>query len=105
VCVGEHGVQLRRSNVSRKWNDPRTAIGRPERHVHDLWHTGNTLAAMTGAHLRELMERMGHASSKAALGYLHATDQRSRALADALGNLVEQERAAAAEPPAEDGRG
>jgi hypothetical protein len=27
---------------------------------HDLRHTGNTLAAQTGARLRELIERMGH---------------------------------------------
>lgn len=103
VFVGEKGAQLRRSNFSRKWNAARAAIGTPELHFHDLRHTGNTLAAMTGAHLRELMERMGHSSTKAALGYLHATDQRSRHLADALGDLVEREREAgrkAEEPPA-----
>ena len=40
--------------------------------------------AEAGANLRELMERMGHASSRAALIYLHSTDDRQRALAEAI---------------------
>lgn len=31
------------------------------------------------------MERMGHASARAALIYLHSTDERQRKLADAVG--------------------
>lgn len=57
---------------------------------HDLRHTGNTLAAATGASLRELMARMGHASPRAALVYQHATEDRDRSIAAALGNLWEQ---------------
>jgi hypothetical protein len=53
-----------------------------------LRHTGNTLAAETGATLRELMERMGHRSTRAALIYLHARDQRDRAIADGLDTIV-----------------
>jgi integrase len=51
---------------------------------HDLRHTGNTLAAGTGASTRELMARMGHASARAALIYQHASAERDRAIADAL---------------------
>ena len=51
---------------------------------HDLRHTGNTLAATTGASTRELMARMGHASPRAALIYQHASADRDRAIADAL---------------------
>ena len=51
-------------------------------------HTGDTLAAATGATLKELMTRMGHASPKAAMIYLHAAGDRDRAIADALGKLV-----------------
>lgn len=53
-------------------------------HFHDLRHTGNTLAAASGANLRELMERMGHASTRAALIYLHAANDRDRVIADAM---------------------
>jgi len=60
-------------------------------HFHDLRHTGNTLTAMTGASLRELMDRMGHSSPRAALIYLHGSDARQRAIADGLSKLVEGE--------------
>src|SRR5579862_6546678 len=60
-------------------------------HLHDLRHTGNTLTADAGANLRELMERMGHASTRAALIYLHSTDERQRKLADAVGELAREE--------------
>lgn len=35
-------------------------------HVHDLRHTGNQFAADEGADLRELMDRMGHSTTRAA---------------------------------------
>ena len=57
----------------------------------DLRHTGNTLTAATGASLRELMERTGHNSPRAALTYLHGDDARLRAIADGLSKLVERE--------------
>ena len=60
-------------------------------HFHDLRHTGNTLTAAAGASLRELMDRMGHSSARAALIYLHGSDARQRAIADGLSKLVERE--------------
>ena len=57
-------------------------------HFHDLRHTANTLAAATGASTRELMHRMGHGSSAAALRYQHATRDRDRDIAEALGELL-----------------
>jgi len=54
-------------------------------HFHDLRHAGNTLTADEGASLRELMDRMGHSSTRAALIYLHSSDERQRKLADAVG--------------------
>ncbi|WP_433247137.1 hypothetical protein [Actinomadura nitritigenes] len=45
---------------------------------------GNTLAATTGANLKELMSRMGHASSRAALLYQHASQDRDQALGEAF---------------------
>ena len=51
-------------------------------------HTGNTLAAATGASTRELMARMGHASARAALIYQHATRDRDVVIATALGGMI-----------------
>jgi integrase len=53
-------------------------------HFHDLRHTGNQLAADAGANLRELMDRMGHSTARAVMAYLHGSDERQQAIADAL---------------------
>ncbi len=45
------------------------------------------MAAATGASLRELMERMGHSSPRAALIYQHATRERDQAIAAAMGEV------------------
>jgi len=101
VFVGPLGGVLRESNfVNDIWHKATEAVDVPHLHFHDLRHTGNTLAAATGASLRELMVRMGHASPKAALRYQHATRDRDAAIAHALSDLVEQ--AQPAEQPAAD---
>ena len=53
-------------------------------HFHDLRHTGNTMAAATGASTKELMARFGHGTARAALIYQHATEDRQRVIADGL---------------------
>jgi integrase len=53
-------------------------------HFHDLRHTGNMLAQWAGANLRELMERMGHSTTRAATVYLHGGTERQQAIADEL---------------------
>jgi integrase len=63
-------------------------------HFHDLRHVGGTLAAATGASLKELMARRGHSSTRAALIYQHASRDRDQAIARALGGLVQQVRTA-----------
>jgi integrase len=62
----------------------RAKAGRPDLRFHDLRHTGATLAAATGATLAELMRRVGHSTPGAAIRYQHATDDRDRAIAEAL---------------------
>ena len=57
----------------------------PDAHFHDLRHTGGTLAATEGATTKELMARLGHSSSRAALIYQHASKERDKSLAAALG--------------------
>ena len=79
---------MRLRTVERAWRQARQAAGVPHLRLHDLRHTGNTLAAATGASTKELMARMGHASPQAALIYQHATADRDRAIADALSDLA-----------------
>lgn len=61
------------------------AVGLNGVHLHDLRHTGNQFSADAGANIRELMERMGHDSTRAELIYLHSSAQRQRAIADQVG--------------------
>jgi integrase len=60
--------------------------------IHDLRHTGNTLAAATGASTKELMSRMGHSSSRTAPLYQHATSEREFAIAQRLSEMVAASR-------------
>lgn len=59
-------------------------------HFHDRRHTGNTLAAGTGASTRELMARMGHASARAALIYQHASEERDVLIAERLSAMTDE---------------
>ena len=92
VFTSPTAAPLRDGNFRRRvWNPALAQAGLPGTHFHDLRHTGNTLTATTGASLRELMDRMGHSSPRAALIYLHGSDARQRAIADGLSRLVEGE--------------
>ena len=66
----------------------RAVAGRPDLRFHDLRHTGAVLAASTGATLAELMARLGHSTPGAALRYQHATQDRDKAIAQALSALL-----------------
>lgn len=97
VFTGEHGATPRRGTwrPSVKWSALTESVGLPKGfRFHDLRHTGNHLAAQTGASTRELMQRMGHSTVRAAMIYQHATDARSRHLADRLDALVAERRGA-----------
>jgi hypothetical protein len=87
VFIGPKGGRLRRSNFRKYRYQARGAVGLPELHFRDLRHTGNTMAAAQGASLKELMERMGHSSPRAALIYLHATRERDQKIAAGMGRL------------------
>jgi len=93
VFTGPKGATIRRSNWHTIWQRATTAAGVEGLHFHDLRHTGNTLAAGTGASLRDLMTRMGHASARAALIYQHARSDRDHAIAASLDDLVRRHRA------------
>jgi integrase len=77
---------LRHSNFYRRvWMPALIATGLAGTHFHDLRHTGNQFTADAAANPRELMERMGHDSARAALIYLHSSAERQRVLADEMG--------------------
>jgi 5-methylcytosine-specific restriction enzyme A len=88
--AGEGGVALR-AHLQRE-RDPKLR----RRKLADTKRRGHPIACEAcgfdfgqayGVH-GELMTRMGHSSTRAALIYLHATDERQRTIADALGDLA-----------------
>lgn len=88
VFRGITGVPLTGNVLQVAWQRARTKVGRNDLRLHDLRHTGLTLAAATGATTVELMHRAGHSSSVAAMRYQHATKDRDRIIADALGAIA-----------------
>jgi integrase len=91
LFTAQYGAPLDRTNFrQRVWLPAVEAAGVGQLRLHDLRHTAATLAATTGASTKELMARMGHASSRAALIYQHATEDRDRAIAEALSELVDR---------------
>jgi len=88
VFTGLRGGPVTKVVLQRTWERARAKVGRTDLRIHDLRHTGLTLAAATGATTAELMHRAGHASPQAALRYQHATKDRDRVLADALAELA-----------------
>jgi integrase len=106
VFTSPAGMPMRPSNFRRRvWYPALAEAGLPGIHFHDLRHTGNAFTAATGATLRELMDRMGHSSARAALIYLHGNDDRQRAIADGLNKLAELELARQEQQPLTRARG
>ncbi|WP_327088461.1 tyrosine-type recombinase/integrase [Nonomuraea sp. NBC_01738] len=94
LFLGKRGAFLRGGNFRReaKWAEALKEMGLTGLHFHDLRHTGNTLAAQSGASLADLKARMGHDSDRAALIYQHATRDADQKIADALSARVKAER-------------
>jgi integrase len=94
VFLGAKGGFLRGSNFRREANWARALadLGVSGLHFHDLRHTGNTLAAQSGASLADLKARMGQDSDRAALIYHHASQAADRKIADALDARIRAER-------------
>jgi integrase len=89
LVLGRPGNRpFRRATLYTAWHAATKRLGMDGFRIHDLRHTGNTLAAATGASTKELMARMGHASPRAALIYQHATSDRDVVIAKALDGMI-----------------
>jgi hypothetical protein len=60
----------------------------PDNPSTTAWQLGSRQATGDPRLLRELMDRMGHSSTRAALIYQHSSDERQRKLADAIGEAA-----------------
>lgn len=84
VFPGRNGGPLAASTLQRVFGPAAEKAGRPDLTPHGLRHTGQTLAALNGANLRELMARAGQSTPAAALRYIAEVDGRQREIADRL---------------------
>lgn len=92
VFTGDKGGPLREGVWQHEWARARDVVGLPDLHFHDLRHVAATLAAETGAGVKEIMYRIGHSSPQAALRYQHASQRRDRSIADGISTLIRRER-------------
>ena len=92
IFTGPRGGTWRRSSFRRysRWHETVQKIGVPGLHFHDLRHAGNHWAASSGAGLRDLMQRMGHDSVRAAMIYQHSTKEADRRIAEALNDKIKE---------------
>jgi len=79
---------LMHTELTKIYAQARAAAGRPDLRLHDLRHTGATFAAQTGATLAELMARLEHSTTGAALRYQHAAAGRDAQIAARLSELA-----------------
>ena len=86
IFTGVKGGPLRRSGFNKLsgWTEAVRAIGAPGLHFHDLRHTGNMIAADSGAGLKDLMARMGHDNVRAAMIYQHAVRGADKLITEAI---------------------
>lgn len=91
---------LDRNWVNKEWRKARRVVADhdatfpAELHFHDLRGTGATLATAQGATLREVMARLGHRTTRAAMIYQHATADRDVTIARLLGDAIDTARRA-----------
>lgn len=107
IFPNEHGQPFLRGNLAKAvpWRQIRDQLGVPELDLHDLRHTGNTLAAQSGASPRDLMVRMGHDSPAAALIYQHANRAADEGHRCSHGSATQRTRAVGSEAKSEQFRG
>jgi integrase len=79
---------MRQSALTSVYYPARQAAGRPDLRFHDLRHTGAVLAAQTGATLADLMGRLGHSTSQAAMRYQHTAADRDALIALRLSEMT-----------------
>jgi integrase len=85
--VDRDGKRVRGNAVYQAFVRAREKVG-VELSFHDLRHTGQSLAAATGASLVDLKMRLGHSSTAAAQRYMHAVEGRDAQVAKALSEMA-----------------
>lgn len=86
------GAQIRPTSFRKVFERAATVAGRPDVSPHMLRHFGAVQAALVGATLRELMDRLGHSTPTTALIYQHTAAGRDAEIAARMSKLTEGEK-------------
>lgn len=86
------GAQIRPTSFRKVFERAATTAGRPDVSPHMLRHFGAVQAALVGATLRELMDRLGHSTPTTALIYQHTAAGRDAEIAALMSKLSEGEK-------------
>lgn len=95
VFTTSSGGPMHRRHLSEKWRTACEVVRKSDRSLpdglrfHDLRGTGATLATAQGASLVEVMARLGHSTTAAAMRYQHATADRDEAIAHLMGQAID----------------
>ena len=87
--VQDPNTTLHHQTLYKQWGHARRAAGCPDLRIHDLRHGAAVMAAQSGATLAELMQRLGHSTSRAAMRYQHAAQGRDAEIAIALSRMAQ----------------
>ncbi|MEV8376732.1 tyrosine-type recombinase/integrase [Kribbella sp. NPDC056861] len=85
--IGKDGNRMRGNAVYQAFVRARKKVGLTLT-FHDLRHTGQSLAAASGASTVDLMKRAGHSTAVAAQRYIHAVEGRDKEVAKALSDIA-----------------
>jgi integrase len=83
------GCHLNDQVFREQFNAALKAIGREGVRVHDLRHYAGTMATLAGGSLAEVMARLGHTTTKAAMLYQQVASGRAEEIAAGLSRLAE----------------
>lgn len=81
LFTGPKGGRLPAATLRKAWSTACAVAGLENFHLHDLRHIGLTLCAQSGASLKDIQYRAGHASVQAAMRYQHNDAERDAEVA------------------------
>jgi integrase len=87
LLPGARSNRMPRLSLQRTWVRAVDAAGMENFHLHDIRHIGLSLVAESGAAMREVMARGGHASLQSAMRYQHTTAEQDRRVVDDVDRL------------------
>lgn len=90
IFTTELGTVVKRATLYSWYNPARQRLNLGWLRWHDLRHTSQGAAARTGASIKDLMNRLGHSTSKAAMIYLHKDPKADSVLAGRIDENIIQ---------------